>query len=264
MKAMGAPGLRSTAALLAALAMSCSESTTGATRATDPTPDSGATDGSVSGSGGAADAGSDDARAGGASGVTEGGAGDGPPDAGAPLDAASTRDGWAASDGASTLCVPPPSAIPSADAGTCLGIYYATVARLEVWIDDASLPGGGARAWLSRGDTRTIGGHAYGYSGHSLITSGSRVDLFLDVDGRKDAIEIHLGGCAPEVGPRAWDYPATFSRSPCAGCAPASIGRHYAVAERPVDGGLDYTFTADEPPRTCGAGIDLLGFSTWP
>jgi hypothetical protein len=170
----------------------------------------------------------------------------------------------AGSADAGALCEPPPSDAPGPDAGRCLGIYYATVEHMDLWIADAAAPGGGVRVTLSVGDTETVGGHVYGFSGNSLITSGSRLDLFIDVDGRKDAIEMHLGGCAPEVGAETWDYPATFSRSPCPGCVPTSIGRHYTVAQTWLEGGSRYfyTFTADDPPRTCGAGIDLLGFAT--
>jgi hypothetical protein len=36
------------------------------------------------------------------------------------------------------------------------------------------------------------------------------------------------------------------------------------VAETREDGGMVYVFNADEPARSCGAGVDLLSFTTWP
>jgi hypothetical protein len=53
------------------------------------------------------------------------------------------------------LCVPPSSVVPDVDAGKCLGIYYATVAHVVLWIDDVSVPGGGARVTLTKVETKT-------------------------------------------------------------------------------------------------------------
>ena len=180
------------------------------------------------------------------------------------MDASSRHDEDVTADGAPGWCVPPSTIVPDLDAGKCLGIYYATVAHLVLWIDDVSAPGGGARVTLTKDETKTVGSHSYSYAGNSLITSGSAVDIHLDVDGQKDSLEFYLSGCAPTTGLRAWDYPATLTRTICAGCAPTSIARHYAVVQNAADGGLDYAFSADEPPRSCGAGVDLLEFTTWP
>ena len=150
------------------------------------------------------------------------------------------------------------------DAGTCLGIYYATVAQLVLWVEDRSAADGGSRVTLAKGDTIRVGGHAYGYSGNSLITSGSGVEIHLDVDGVRDSLSFDLHGCAPKIGDRTWDYPANLTRTTCSGCAPTITGRHYSVVEMRVDGGMVYTFVADLPARSCGAGFDLLSFTTWP
>jgi hypothetical protein len=150
------------------------------------------------------------------------------------------------------------------DAGMCLGIYYATVARLVFWVEDRSAADGGSRVTLAKGDTARVGGHTYGYSGNSLITSGSRVEIHLDVDGARDSLSFELQGCAPKTGSGTWDYPATLTRTTCSGCAPMSIGRHYSVVEDRADGGMVYVVNADEPARSCGAGVDLLSFTTWP
>jgi hypothetical protein len=181
-----------------------------------------------------------------------------------PVDASirDVEDG--AADGSDGLCAPPSSTAPGADAGKCLGIFYATVARVVLWVRDASAPGGGTRLTMATGESKAVGSHTYGYSGNSLITSGSAVDIHLDVDGQKDSLELFLSGCAPATGFRTWDYPATLTRTTCLSCAPTSIARHYSVVQDAADGELDYTFTADDPPRTCGAGVDMLEFTTWP
>jgi hypothetical protein len=180
------------------------------------------------------------------------------------VDAAKGRDTGTSADGSPDLCAPGASVGSPVDAGKCLGIFYATVARLVLWVDDGSAPGQGSRVTLAQGETKTSFGHTYRYSGNSLITSGSKVEIYLDVDGHGDALRLDLTGCAAQTGPRSWDYPATLGRALCAGCNPTSIPRHYAVLQAPVDGGMQYTFTADEPPRTCGAGVDLLSFVTFP
>jgi hypothetical protein len=115
------------------------------------------------------------------------------------------------------------------DAGMCLGIYYATVARLVLWVEDRFAADGGPGVTLAKGDTARVGGHTYGYSGNSLITSGSRVEIHLDVDGVRDSVSFELQGCAPKVGSRTWDYPATLTRTTCSGCAPTSIFAKRAV-----------------------------------
>ena len=160
------------------------------------------------------------------------------------------------------LCTAVPTRDP--DAGTCLGIYYATVAQLVFWVEDRSAADGGSRITLAKDDVVRAGGHTYGYFGNSLITSGSRVEIHLDVDGVRDALSFGLYGCAPKTGNSTWDYPATLTRT-CSGCASTSTGRHYSVDESRVDGGgMIYTFDADEPARSCGAGFDLLSFTTRP
>jgi hypothetical protein len=168
-------------------------------------------------------------------------------------------------DGAVALCSTQVAPSSGTDAGPCLAIYYATVERLTLWIDDATAPGGGSRVALGFEQSQRVGAHTYGYSGNSLITSGSAVDIHLDVDSQPNAMDLSLGGeCAPQVAPYEWDHWTSLTRTTCLGCPPTSSRRRYDVVRSEGDGGLVYTFTADEPPRTCGAGVDLLSFTTWP
>jgi hypothetical protein len=188
-------------------------------------------------------------------------------DATIPVDASESvstdaNDNSRIADATPVLCATTPAR--DLDAGTCLGIYYATVAQLVLWVEDRSAAGGGSRVVLAKGATVRVGEHTYGYSGNSLITSGSRVELHLDVDGARDSLSFELQGCAPKTGGQTWDYPATLTRTTCSGCVPTSIARHYSVVENREDGGMVYVFDADEPARSCGAGIDLLSFTTWP
>jgi hypothetical protein len=172
------------------------------------------------------------------------------------------NDGARAADAAPASCTTTPAR--DVDAGTCLGIYYATVAQLVLWVEDRSAADGGSRVTLAKGDPIRVGGHSYSYSGNSLITSGSGVEVHLDVDGVRDSLSFELQGCAPKTGSRTWDYPATLIRTTCPTCTPTRIGRHYSVVETRTDGGMVYVFNADEPARSCGAGVDLLSFTTWP
>jgi hypothetical protein len=247
---MLASGGRFLAALVSALAVGCGGASTGRIGVSDWSGDASADTG--------------DHGAGGRFGSNDAGRAQQDAATTSPMDASRPHGNDATVDRAAGLCAPPSSVIPDIDAGKCLGIFFAAVAHLVLFIDDASAPGGGTRITLVIGETKAAGGHTYGYSGNSLITSGSAVDIHLDVDGRKDSLELFLTGCAPTTGVRAWDYPATLIRTTCAGCAPTSIARHYAVVQSAADGGLDYVFTADEPPRTCGASVDLLEFTTWP
>jgi hypothetical protein len=190
-----------------------------------------------------------------------------PGDAVANRDAKSTtsvdaRDPLPSGDAGSVACGA--QAPSNLDAGACLRIYYATIAELVLWVEDSSVAGGSARVRLGEGDEVRAGAHTYGYSGNSLITSGSRVELHIDVDGVVNAMGFVLQGCAPKTGNRAWDFPAAFTRRPCLACSPTSSGRHYSVVESGAEGGVVYTFTADEPARSCGAGVDLLSFTTLP
>lgn len=91
------------------------------------------------------------------------------------------------------------------------------------------------------GDAQTTDGSGGRRGARDAGSVSSRVDATTIMDTLK----------AREAGSRAEGAPDL--------CAP--------VAEAPSDADagecLGYTFTADEPPRTCGAGIDLLSFVTF-
>lgn len=177
------------------------------------------------------------------------------------------------SDGASPLCIP----ATMTDGGACaLPPYTSLVFTVTLWIQDATAPGGGSRTTLHVGESADVAGHTYRNASVGLFGGGpSRSvygDVLLDVDGHANGLQFHQEGCASDLGNGSWDLPAALTRSSsvCPGCAPQSIARHYSIvrAVGPDDAGIcpgqpscvTFIFTADEPPRSCGFGVDLLGF----
>jgi hypothetical protein len=61
------------------------------------------------------------------------------------------------------------------------------------------------------------------------------------------------------TGEEMWDAELAVTRTnvPCVDCQPSTIGRHYSIMHAGSGPGT-YTFVADEPPRSCGARMDLL------
>ena len=109
----------------------------------------------------------------------------------------------------------------------------------------------------------TMGGHTYAYKTGSLTGTGNNGvvgDAFVDVDGKASQIHFQYQGCAQQNGADTWDWTAalTIGNMTCQGCATAQVGRHFVIAKATGDSGSTVTFTADEPPRDCGSGVDLL------
>jgi hypothetical protein len=113
-----------------------------------------------------------------------------------------------------------------------------------------------------RGTPSTAGGHTYQYN-TSLTGTGSNGivgDAFVDVDGKVNQIHFQFEGCALSTAQSSWDWTAalTITNMTCQGCANVTVGRHFVITKSTADGGATLTFTADEPPRDCGGGSDLL------
>jgi hypothetical protein len=134
---------------------------------------------------------------------------------------------------------------------------------LQIWIADASAPQGGWRMTLPYNGSSTMGGHTYAYKTGSLTGTGNNGivgDAFVDVDGKSNQIHFQYEGCAQSGGQGTWDWTAalTITNMACQGCADVHMGRHFVIKQATGDGGSTVTFTADEPPRDCGNGADLL------
>jgi hypothetical protein len=155
------------------------------------------------------------------------------------------------------------------DAGVCaLPPFTAQVFSVTLWIESSiPVPFGGWQVTLGLNESATVGSHEYRNSGGGLVGGGAMGsivgDVMLDVDGAPNLLRFHHTGCASDVGGGRWDYPAALTRANpfCPGCSPATIARHYSIV-RSGDAGAstEFDFSADDPPRSCGAGIDLLGF----
>jgi hypothetical protein len=171
-----------------------------------------------------------------------------------------SADAGTSSD-ASALCPAP----PFVGAGGCgtQPVFNPMASSLEIWIADASAPQGGWRLTLPFNGSSTAGSHTYAYKTGSLIgtaNNGIVGDAFVDVDGKVNQIHFQFEGCPLQTGPNVWDWtPAfTITSMTCQGCADVHIGRHFLITTPTGDGGATVTFTADEPPRDCGDGVDLL------
>jgi hypothetical protein len=177
---------------------------------------------------------------------------------GAHFDCAS--DAGAVTD-ATPLCPAP----PSVGAGGCgtQPVFNPMAGSLQIWVSDASAPQGGWRLTLPFNGSSTAGGHTYAYKTGSLTGTGNNGvvgDAFVDVDGKASQIHFQYQGCAQQNGADTWDWTAalTIGNMTCQGCATAQVGRHFVIAKATGDSGSTVTFTADEPPRDCGSGVDLL------
>lgn len=80
------------------------------------------------------------------------------------------------------------------------------------------------------------------------------------VNRRLSQLLFHLKGCVTSIGLDKWDLQGALTRTSagCPNCEPATIGRHYTLVRAAQGSQVNYTYTADEPPRGCGVGIDLL------
>jgi hypothetical protein len=184
-------------------------------------------------------------------------------------------------DGAGTICDPPPApGIPDGgvrcttscdparpDGGVCYGLpnYAATASSIQIWVADASAPGGGWRIALPNNGAATAGGHTYQNRGDGLVGGGGNGiygDLLVARDGQAAWTDFHFEGFASYQGNGVWDWHATLTVSQTGAASPMTIGRHYTIT--PVGSACttatSYDFVAEEPPQACAFGVDLLSF----
>jgi hypothetical protein len=177
---------------------------------------------------------------------------------GAHFDCTGTTDAGA---DAAALC----TAAPSVGSGGCgtQPVFNPMASSLEIWVADASAPQGGWRMTLPFNGSSTAGSHSYAYKTGSLTGTGNNGivgDAFVDVDGKVNQIHFQFEGCAQQTSQGSWDWtPAlTITNMTCQGCADVHVGRHFLITQVVGDGSSAVKFTADEPPRNCGNGVDLL------
>jgi hypothetical protein len=166
----------------------------------------------------------------------------------------------AASADADETCDPPPQ-FPPVEPCARPG-FNAVADSYTIWVADAGAAGGGWRIDLPLRATKMVGGHTYANTGAGLTGSGTNGvygDASFDVDGQVNALGFHFEGCLVATGEETWDaeLAVTKTTSLCSGCQPATIGRRYTIVHAGLGRGT-YTFTADDPPRGCGTGVDLL------
>lgn len=182
------------------------------------------------------------------------------------------------------LCAPLPSLTPPAAtemctatnpcdpdlpaSGVCYNLpgYTSSPASVEIWIADATGLAG-QRATLLPSQPVTVAGHTYQIGVETLIGTGGHGvngDVAVTVDGQARQIQFHLEGFGTYRGGGVWDWDAAISTSNagCTGCT-SSAGRHYTITRTgpdcpPYNTG-SYAFVADDPPRGCGSGVDLVG-----
>jgi hypothetical protein len=149
-----------------------------------------------------------------------------------------------------------------------------------LWIQDESAPDGGWRVDARAGQTASAGGHSYeltaptlfgigrdGFFGSVVVGVDSTDFLQFDLVGRLAGIgDLPDGGLGLGL---AYRYDALLTRNWCS-CGPGCLSancqtcggatyRHYQVTRSPeADNRATYLFVADEPPRGCGSGVDLL------
>jgi hypothetical protein len=153
-----------------------------------------------------------------------------------------------------------------------------------LWVQDEAAPGGGWRIDLRAGQTASAGGHTYALTPLSIFGFGGGDygffgSLMLSLDGSGDLLQFDLHGRLsgvgdlPDGGPgygRGYRYDALLTRKWCS-CVPAYSSddnccqtcggetyRYYQVTRSGDFGKATYSFVADEPPRGCGSGVDLV------
>jgi hypothetical protein len=162
--------------------------------------------------------------------------------------------------GSSSACDP-----PRPDGGVCYGrpITNAATSSFTIWVEDAAAPAGGWRVTLSGTAPVTAGGHSYQDMQEGLIGGGGNGvygDLYVARDGQAQWTGFHFEGFAAYQGGGAWDWPATLTLSRAGVAAPATVGRRYAITRAGTGcSGGTYTYAAEDPPRACAFGVDLLG-----
>jgi hypothetical protein len=172
-------------------------------------------------------------------------------------------DGGLVRCSSSSPCEPPP-------AGGCQSVPITNAAWLSFtfWVEDPAAPDGGWRVALTGPTPVTAGGHSYQDLAEGLVGSGGNGvfdDLYVARDGQAKWTGFHLEGWPNFHGAGAWDWPATVTVSRAGAAAPATVGRHFTIARSatscPTTTSVTYAFTADEPPRACAFGVDLLSIT---
>jgi hypothetical protein len=166
--------------------------------------------------------------------------------------------------GTSSLCDP-----PRPDGGDCYSVPSLTAATIAsaIWVDDPAASGGGYRVAVTIGKPVTVGGHTYLDSGDGLVGTGANGiygDAVITRDGDTKWTTFHFEGPALYRGAGLWDFEATMTITRSGAPRATVIGRHYAITRTGSacsSGNGTYTFAAEEPPRACAFGVDLLSLT---
>jgi hypothetical protein len=185
---------------------------------------------------------------------------------------------------AGNLC-PPPATLPIDGGGFCTGgqpcypappdggICYGVPANgtsetsVEIWVQDTGAPGGGWRIPLAIHTPATFGGHTYEDRGDGLFGQGNGIygDIIIARDGVADWMGFHFDGLAAYHGGGVWDWPAALTVSQRLSGVLVAVGRRFSITRvgppcPPYNSGGTYTFLAEDPPRDCTFGVDILSF----
>jgi hypothetical protein len=111
----------------------------------------------------------------------------------------------------------------------------------------------------------TLGGHTYENRGDGLFGSGGGIygDVVVARDGVTNWIDFHATGFATYRGGGVWDWPATLTVSENGAPSGGAFGRRYTVTRigpacPPFQSAGIYIFAAEQPPRACALGVDLV------
>ena len=166
--------------------------------------------------------------------------------------------------GTSSVCDP-----PRPDGGDCYNIppYNSATTASAIWVDDPAATGGGYRIALTIGKPVTAAGHTYMDTGNGLIGAGGNGiygDAVIARDGDTKWTSFHFEGPALYRGAGVWGFEATMTITRAGVTSPAVIGRRYVITRTGSACGNakgTYTFAAQEPPRACAFGVDLLSLT---
>jgi hypothetical protein len=166
--------------------------------------------------------------------------------------------------GTTSLCDP-----PRPDGGDCYSVppFNAGSIASAIWVDDPTASGGGYRIALTIGKPITVGGHTYLDSGAGLVgTGGNGIfgDAVIGRDSDTRWTTFHFEGPLLYRGSSVWDCAATVTITRSGAPRPTVIGRRYGIVRTgPACGTRNgtYTFAAEEPPRVCAFGVDLLSLT---
>ena len=166
--------------------------------------------------------------------------------------------------GTSSPCDP-----PRPDGGDCYSIppFNGASIASAIWVDDPAATGGGTRIAFTLGQPVTVGGHTYMDTGNGLVgTGGNGIygDAVIARDGDTKWTSFHFEGPALYRGASVWDFEATMTITRAGAPRATVIGRRYAITRAGSACGTGtgtYTFAAEEPPRACAFGVDLLSLT---